>query len=1049
MQVMKNNILKFGLCIVIILLISSASKAATIDIYVYNTEFSINPPGSPVVNATITQGDFIRWVWVQGGHTTTSVAGSPEQWDQPINSANTQYLRQFNNIGVFVYYCIPHGSDNGNGTASGMSGTITVLAAGSGACCLPNGSCVTTNQSGCLSQNGTFSGIGTMCSNTTCEVTAELIAVKDNILYESTNGTVSNGAGQYLYTGNNNNGRRRTVVAFDLSSIPDGAVIDNVQLSLYCNDNNGTSFPITAHRINQNWGEGASDASGQESNGATSQTGDATWIHTFYNTNTWSTPGGTYTSTPSATVNVNGTGFFSWTSAQLLADVQHWQHMPTQNFGWILRGDEASTNFTKRFSSRQNGTAANNPRLIVHYLVPPKGACCLNDGSCEFLTEMQCMTAGGSYQGDGINCNEVQCNVVLTPFLDPLPLPSVALPVSGTVGGAAHYRINITEQFQQLHSQLPPTRVWGYNGSYPGPTIEAFRDLPVTVRWVNNIRVFETGQLRTTHVLPIDECLHGPNVTGQVPVTVTHLHGGKVAPHSDGYPDDAFPPGDSSSIYTYPNIQPAGTLWYHDHALGITRLNVMMGLAGLYMIRDNNELSLNLPSGEYEVPLVIQDKSFNNDGSIRYHEMFQDHFFGNVIMVNGKVWPYLNVKKGKYRFRVINGSNSRAYTLALSNGTSFTQIGSELGLLQSPVTLTSLTMLPGERYDLIIDFSNYTTGTEIILTNSAPAPFPGFAGVGVIPNVMKFVVQGTTGYTSPIPNTLAVVEQLQPANADEERLFELMTMASPPCGEHNHPMWTINGLMWDDITEFPVLGSTEIWTWHNQSGISHPMHMHLVAFQILDRQAINDVTGQPEGPKIPPDPSEKGWKDTANCPPGFRTRVIARFDGFTGLYPYHCHILEHEDHEMMRQFEVQPCQKVTKTDGNGPGSLPYAISCALDGDSVYFAQVLVGDTINVTDTLIINKDITILNLNGGTVTINGGEANALFRIFSGSSATIENLTLISGSGEVGRSIINEGQTILDNIIIHDNRIPQMTGNTILNSGLLTLKNNSRIRSGSN
>ena len=480
---------------------------------------------------------------------------------------------------------------------------------------------------------------------------------------------------------------------------------------------------------------------------------------------------------------------------------------------------------------------------------------------------------------------------------------------SGVAGRAAHYRIEMTEQFQQLHSQLPPTRVWGYNGGYPGPVIEAFRDSMVTVQWVNNLRVFETGLLRNTHVLQIDTCLHGPDESGQTPVAIVHLHGGKVAHESDGYPELAFPPGDSSGIYHYPNIQPAGSLWYHDHALGITRLNVMMGLAGLYNLRDSNELSLNLPSGEYEIPLVIQDKSFLADGSLAYHENFQDHFFGDKLMVNGKVWPYLNVKKGKYRFRIVNGSNSRAYTLTLSNGASFTQIGSDLGFLESPVVLNSLTLLPGERYDVVVDFSTYSTGTEIILMNSAPAPFPGFPGVGVIPNVMKFIVQSAAGFTAPLPNALAEIEDLLPVNANEERLFELVTIASPPCGEHNHPMWTINGMMWDDISEYPVYGSTEIWTWDNQSGIAHPMHMHLVSFQILDRQLINEATGLPEGPLIPPGISEKGWKDTAHSPPGYRTRVIARFDGFTGKFPYHCHILEHEDHEMMRQFDVIPIRR--------------------------------------------------------------------------------------------------------------------------------------------
>ncbi|HSF88740.1 MAG TPA: multicopper oxidase domain-containing protein, partial [Saprospiraceae bacterium] len=946
---------------------------------------------------------------------------------------------------VFVYYCIPHGADNGDGTASGMASTVTVLPAGSGACCLPDGMCITADEGGCLSQGGIFSGVGTSCDTTYCAVTMEIVADQDNILYESATGDISNGMGIYLYTGNNTAGRRRTVVSFDLSSIPEGAEVEDVELKLFCNSSSGSAFPITAQRLLQDWGEGNSDASGNEANGAPAEPGDATWIHSFFNTNTWMTQGGTFSPTISATTNVDvQNSFYTWSSSQMNLDVAHWLQMPAENFGWVMRGDEATTNNTKRFSSRQNATSANHPRLVVHYVVPPRGACCMVDGSCQDLTANQCMAEGGDYQGDGTSCDDVTCSIQLTPYLDPLPLPGVAVPESGISGGAAHYRMEMTEQFQQLHSQLPPTRVWGYNGSYPGPTIEAFRDSMVTVQWVNNLRVVETGQLRTSHVLTIDTCLHGPNVSGLTPVAIAHLHGGKVAPHSDGDPDDAFPPGDSSGIYYYPNIQPAGILWYHDHALGITRLNVMMGLAGLYMLRDSHELSLDLPSGEYEIPLVIQDKSFLPDGSIMYHEMFHDHFFGNMLMVNGKVWPYLNVRQGKYRFRVVNGSNSRAYTLALSNGASFAQIGSELGLLETPVILDSLTVLPGERYDLVVDFSVYAAGTEIILTNSAPAPFPGFAGVGVIPNVMKFIVQNEAGYTAPLPDTLAMVEELLPEYADEERLFELMTMAAPPCGEHNHTMWTINGLMWDDITEFPVLGSTEIWTWHNQSGIAHPMHMHLVAFQILDRQAINEVSGEPEGPIIQPGESEKGWKDTANSPPGFRTRVIARFDGFTGLYPYHCHILEHEDHEMMRQFEVRPCILVTDSLGSGPGSLPYAIECAQAGDTIYFDPSIAGKTINLQDTLRIDKDVTILNTHAGTITISG--QNTLYSIVISQEANVSmgHINLISGSGNSGRAVVNYGYLTLEGVTIFDSVVEAQTGDVILNQGLLMIRGNCQI-----
>ncbi len=187
------------------------------------------------------------------------------------------------------------------------------------------------------------------------------------------------------------------------------------------------------------------------------------------------------------------------------------------------------------------------------------------------------------------------------------------------------------------------------------------------------------GELRTEHILPVDLCLHGPNMQGNTPRTVVHLHGGHVAAENDGYPEDTMLPGEEQTFF-YPNLQLPATVWFHDHALGITRLNVYMGLAGLFLIRDQFEADLGLPSGDFEIPLVIQDRSFNADGSLAYPAAWQDHFFGEYVLVNGKVWPYLEVRRGLYRFRLLNGSNSRVYTLSLSNGASFQQIGTDGGL---------------------------------------------------------------------------------------------------------------------------------------------------------------------------------------------------------------------------------------------------------------------------------------------------------------------------------------------------------------------------------
>jgi spore coat protein A len=458
----------------------------------------------------------------------------------------------------------------------------------------------------------------------------------------------------------------------------------------------------------------------------------------------------------------------------------------------------------------------------------------------------------------------------------------------------------ITEQSQRLHRDLPLTRVWGYAGSYPGPTIEAGVDKPVTVTWVNDLRDAQ-GNLRTTHYLTVDTCMAGPDVAGSAPRTVSHLHGGHVPPSADGYPTATILPGQQTT-YVYPNHQLPATLWYHDHAMGITRLNVMMGLAGYYLLRDSVETQLALPSGQYEIPLAIQDRTFNPDGSFMYHTSWEDHFFGDKVLVNGKVWPYLNVKRGKYRFRILNGSNSRIYQLSLSSGDQLRVIGTEGGLLPAPVPVDSLLIAPGERYDVVIDFANYSGGTEIVLHNSAPAPYPGPAGVGVIPNVMKFIVQSAPGYTTPLPATLRPLDPINPSLARETRDLILRKQSGTCAGS----IWTINGLMFDDITEHPIKGSIEVWRFINDSGVVHPMHMHLVMFQILDRQPFTIVGGTvvPVGSPILPSPEEAGWKDTAPAFPGEILRVVAQFTDYTGQYPYHCHVLEHEDHEMMRQFEV-------------------------------------------------------------------------------------------------------------------------------------------------
>ena len=812
---------------------------------------------------------------------------------------------------------------------------------------------------------------------------------KDNTLYETDMGQFSNGSGSHFFSGKNlANESRRGLLAFDLSVIPSGSIITDVELELFMSRTNSGTQSLSLYPVLADWGEAGSDADGNEGVGATPFPGDATWLHTFFDTMFWSQLGGDYDPAASDTTNVGGIGFYTWTSAAMESDVQAWVNAPSTNFGWILIGNESTPGTAKRFDSRTYPDSSRRPQLTVSFTIQvdigaccfddgtcdvlmdtecamqggayqgdgelcspnpcpqPTGACCLPDLTCAVVTEPACMQAdgiyngddtdcqsglceaivgacclnnalcmslslgacngqGGSYQGYGSTCSIGLCPLVLTPYADALPIPGIATPVSGTVGGAATYDISMRQFTQQLHSELPPTTLWGYGegpsgGTYPGPTIEASADEHVTVIWRNDLRD-EMGLLRADHYLDVDPCPHGAEDSAK---SVVHLHGGHTDEASDGYPEFTYLPG-FSDTYEYPNHQLPATLWYHDHALGQTRLNVYMGMAGFYIIRDAFEDALNLPSGEFEIPLLIQDRSFNSDGTLQYPSAWQDHFFGDFNLVNGMVWPYLEVKQGKYRFRILNGANSRTYTLSLSNGGSFTLIGTDGGLLPEPVTMSEITLMSAERADVIIDFAGESSGAEVLLTNSAPAPYPGAPGVGVVPEVMKFVVVGEGGDTDPVPSSLRAIEVLDEADSVVTRDF-LLAAASDPCTGNR---WLINNLHWSAITEYPVLGTTEIWRFINPSGISHPMHLHLVSFQVLDIQDFELVDDEvvPIGIPQPPPAHLAGWKDTVEVAPDKIVRVIARFEDYTGLFAYHCHVLEHEDHEMMRQFRTVEC----------------------------------------------------------------------------------------------------------------------------------------------
>jgi bilirubin oxidase len=593
------------------------------------------------------------------------------------------------------------------------------------------------------------------------------------------------------------------------------------------------------------------------------------------------------------------------------------------------------------------------------------------------------------------------------PLVVPPAMPRTARQVTRGGKNADLYEIGV-RQFRQriLPAPLPETTVWGYGSvnhpgtfNYPAFTIEAEAGRPVRVRWINDLREPATGRF-LPHLLPVDPTLHWANppgglagrdsrpefattpgpYRGPVPI-VTHLHGGEHTPQeSDGYPEawylpdaadipsgyaragtfyDAFrgssplgggwTPG--SAVFEYPNEQRPAALWFHDHTLGMTRLNVYAGPAGFYLLRGGPEdlqgshlpgpaPRLGEPAGtsHYEIPLAIQDRSFSDDGSLFYPDsreffdgfagpyvpdsdiapIWNPEFFGDAMVVNGRTWPFLEVEQRRYRFRVLNGCNSRFLILALDGGLRFWQIGSEGGFLPAPVRLSRLLMAPAERADVIVDFTGVPAGSEVILRNLGPdEPFGGgepdedfdTANPDTTGQVMRFqVVASRHRDTSTAPERLKLppLTALGPASGTRRvSLNEEDSAVLPDVGPRAALLGTLGAggdgrpLGWDDpITENPALGATEIWELHNFTADAHPIHVHEVQFQVVDRRPF-------AGPARGPEPWETGFKDTVIAYPGEITRIRLRF-GTAGLYTWHCHIVEHEDNEMMRPYRIGP-----------------------------------------------------------------------------------------------------------------------------------------------
>ncbi|MDU0814211.1 outer spore coat copper-dependent laccase CotA [Bacillus siamensis] len=508
--------------------------------------------------------------------------------------------------------------------------------------------------------------------------------------------------------------------------------------------------------------------------------------------------------------------------------------------------------------------------------------------------------------------------MALEKFADELPIIETLKPQKKS-DGSTYYEVTMKECFHKLHRDLPPTRLWGYNGLFPGPTIDVNQGESIYVKWMND--------LPDKHFLPVDHTIHHSESGHQEPDvrTVVHLHGGETPPDSDGYPEAWFTrdfketgPYFEKEVYHYPNKQRGALLWYHDHAMAATRLNVYAGLAGMYIIRERKEKQLKLPAGEYDVPLMILDRTLNDDGSLSYPSgpdnpsetlptpSIVPFLCGNTILVNGKAWPYMEVEPRTYRFRILNASNMRTFTLSLSNGGRFIQIGSDGGLLPRSVRTQTISLAPAERYDVLIDFSAFD-GEHIILTNGTGCG--GDVDPDTDANVMQFrVTKPLKGEdTSRKPKYLSAMPDMTSKRIHNIRTLKLTNTQD----KYGRPVLTLNNKRWHDpVTEAPRLGTTEIWSIINPMRGTHPIHLHLVSFQVLDRRPFDlerynkfgDIVYT--GPAVPPPPSEKGWKDTVQAHSGEVIRIAATFAPYSGRYVWHCHILEHEDYDMMRPMDV-------------------------------------------------------------------------------------------------------------------------------------------------
>ena len=551
------------------------------------------------------------------------------------------------------------------------------------------------------------------------------------------------------------------------------------------------------------------------------------------------------------------------------------------------------------------------------------------------------------------SCSPIFTSPGLEPFVDPLVVPTPQAPGAVLTAASGSHR---------FHSSLPANPTIGLGGeAFGGPWWDSHAGDPVHTTLANRLGRHPLAE----HV---DTTVHGTVASDRErPRLSLHLHGGVIPASQDGHPLDTIAPG-ADQTYDWPNHQEAATLWFHDHALGITRLNVHAGIFGLYTVRDEVDTGaatnpLGLPTGEFEIPLVLQDRGFDADGRSRFRAFsfvpegnWEGGMIGDTIAVNGTVWPRLDVARGRYRFRILNASNLTTYHLTLGDGRPFVVIGNDHGLLDAPVPTADLRISPGERIDVLVDFSDAEPGTRIVMRNDHPQPLQAeIFGTTVIPHVMAFDVGAARGHVGPIAERLRIgpTAPLPTLAQMAARRSSVRNVTLSQVGtDRNPPAWmTLDNVGFDVEAQPARQGTVEQWNFINTTLDDHPMHIHLARFRVLERVPINPLLYQlierrPDahtewhpsadayatGRPTPPDPWERGWKDTVIAPGNSITRVLVEWPtaehlGFDPDEPYrvsvpdpapawcpiggevqgyvfHCHVLDHEDNEMMRPIRV-------------------------------------------------------------------------------------------------------------------------------------------------